>query len=200
MMQRKEEFRDFLRRNPRFTLDDAQLHGFSRAMVAYYAKRGDISRLARGVYCDAMSAMGNRLEIETLAACGYEFTVALFSALRIHGFTTANPAEVWIAVPTDSRKPAGVSFPVRTVWLGERPYNYGFVSMQSGGVSYKVFSPAKTVADLFKFRNKYGLDIAIEALKEGWRKRMFTSDELHLAAVVCRVSRVIAPYMEGIMS
>jgi hypothetical protein len=72
--------------------------------------------------------------------------------------------------------------------------------MQSNGVSYKVFSPAKTVADLFKFRNKYGLDIAIEALKEGWRNRMFTSDELHLAAEACRVSRIMAPYMESTMS
>ena len=186
--------------NPRFTLEEAQNHGFSRAIVAHHAKHGHVLRLARGVYCDAAAELGDKVEIETLAACGYEFTVALFSALRIHGFTTANPTEVWIAVPTDSRKPEGVSFPVRAVWLGEKTYNYGSMTMQSDRVSYKVFSPAKTVADLFKFRNKYGLDVAIEALKEGWRKRMFTSDELHLAAVVCRVSRIMAPYMEGIMS
>lgn len=199
-MQEKKNLRDFLSKNPRFTLAEAQKRGFGRASIAYYAKCGYISRLARGVYCDAMATMGDRIEIETLAACGYEFTVALFSALRIHGFTTANPTEVWIAIPTNSRKPGGVSFPVRTVWLGKNPYNHGSVTMQSGGVTYKVFSPAKTVADLFKFRNKYGLDVAIEALKEGWRKRMFTADELHLAAEACRVSQVMAPYIEGIMS
>ena len=199
-MHEKIDFNRFLRMNPRFTLGKAQNYGFSRAIVAYHAKLGHVSRLARGIYCDATAELGDKVEIETLAACGYEFTVALFSALRIHGFTTANPTEVWIAVPTDSRKPDGVSFPVRTVWLGEKTYNYGSVTMQSNGVSYKVFSPAKTVADLFKFRNKYGLDIAIEALKEGWRNRMFTSDELHLAAEACRVSRIMAPYMESTMS
>lgn len=199
-MQKHIKFDDFMLANPKFSLKEAQSHGFSRATVSYYAKRGLISRLARGVYCNARAEVGDKVEIETLASCGYEFTVALFSALRIHGFTTANPADVWIAVPTSSRKPNGVSFPVRTVWLGEKPYNHGSVTLQSGGVSYKVFSPAKTVADLFKFRNKFGVDVAIEALKDGWHKRKFTFDELHRAAEACRVSRIISPYMEGIMA
>lgn len=199
-MKKNINFIDFLHTNPRFTLNEAQSHGFSRATVSYHAKRGLVSRLARGVYCDARAEVGDKIEIETLAACGYEFTVALFSALRIHGFTTANPADVWIAVPTSSRKPNGIPFPVRTVWLGEKSYSYGAVTMQSGGISYKVFSPAKTVADLFKFRNKFGVDVAIEALKDGWRKRKFTFDELHHAAEACRVSRIITPYMEGIMA
>lgn len=199
-MQKNIKFDAFLRTNPKFTLKEAQSHGFSRATVSYHAKRGLVSRLARGVYCDARAEVGDKVEIETLAAGGYEFTVALFSALRIHGFTTANPTDVWIAVPTSSRKPNGVPFPVRTVWLGEKPYSHGAVTMQSGDVSYKVFSPAKTVADLFKFRNKFGVDVAIEALKDGWRKHKFTSDELHRAAEACRVSRIMSPYMEGIMA
>ena len=156
--------------------------------------------LSPGEHCDVRAEVGDKVEIETLAASGYEFTVALFSALRIHGFTTANPTDVWIAVPTSSRKPSGVPFPVRTVWLGEKSYNHGAVIMQSGGISYKVFSPAKTVADLFKFRNKFGVDVAIEVLKDGWRKHRFTSDELHRAAEACRVSRIMSPYMESILA
>lgn len=70
---------------------------------------------------------------------------------------------------------------------------------QQVAVSIKIFSPAKTVADFFKFRNKFGIDIAIEALREGWQKHLFTSDELYMAAKECRVSRVIEPYIESII-
>jgi hypothetical protein len=72
--------------------------------------------------------------------------------------------------------------------LGDKSYNYGVQVIQSGELNFKVYSPAKTVADLFKFRNKFGIDIAIEALKEGWKKHLFTADELYRAAQVCRVT------------
>lgn len=194
-------FEEFLRKHKRFSLITANKNGFSRAIVGYYLKRGDIVRLARGVYADSKASDDNEyVEFETLAKCGYEFTVSLFSALKIHGFTTSNPAEAWIALPQKARKPSKVDFPVRIVWLGDKSYNYGVQTIQSGDKVFKIYSPAKTVADLFKFRNKFGIDIAIEALKEGWQKCLFTADELYRAAQVCRVARVIEPYSESVMS
>ena len=102
--------------------------------------------------------------------------------------------------PASPKKIGEPPVPVRIVWLGDNSYNYGVQTIQSGYKAFKVYSPAKTVADLFKFRNKFGIDIAIEALKDGWGKRLFTADELYRAAQVCRVARVIEPYSESIMS
>lgn len=194
------KFIDFLQQHKRFSLATAQACGISRARVAYYLSRGEIVRLARGVYGDARGEIGSEtVDFETLAICGYEFTIALFSALKFHGFTTVDPIDVWIALPQKARRPEKVLFPLRVIWLGEKSYRYGVQTIASGNVKFKVFSPAKTVADLFKFRNKFGIDVAIEALKEGWEKRYFTADELYRAAEVCRVTRVMAPYMESLL-
>ena len=194
-------FEEFLCRHKRFSLTTAGKNGFSRAMIGYYLKRGDIVRLARGVYADSKDNYDNEyLEIETLSKCGYEFTVSLFSALKVHRFTTSNPIETWIALPQKAKRPSKIDFPLRVVWLGDESYNYGAQTVRFADGAFKVYSPAKTVADLFKFRNKYGIDTAIEALKEGWLKRLFTADELYRAAKVCRVARVIEPYSESIMS
>ena len=194
-------FVEFLKQHRRFSLVTALKNGFNRAIVGYYLKRGDIVRLARGVYVDSKTSNDSEyVDFETLAECGYEFTVSLFSALKIHGFTTSNPVETWIAMPQNAKKPNKVDFPLRIVWLGDKSYNYGVQVIQSGEQNFKVYSPAKTVADLFKFRNKFGIDIAIEALKEGWKKHLFTADELYRAAQVCRVARVIEPYTETVLS
>ena len=165
-------FVEFLKQHKRFSLATAFKNGFNRAIVGYYLKRGDIVRLARGVYVDSKTSNDSEyVDFETLAECGYEFTVSLFSALKVHGFTTSNPVETWIAMPQNAKKPNKVDFPLRIVWLGDKSYNYGVQVIQSGEQNFKVYSPAKTVADLFKFRNKFGIDIAIEALKEGWKNR-----------------------------
>ena len=193
-------FEEFLHKHKQFSLKTASENGFNRAIIGYYLKRGDIVRLARGIYADSKISGDNEyIEFEILTKCGYEFTVALFSALKIHGFTTSNPIESWIALPQKARRPSKVDFPIRCVWLGEKSYNYGIQTVQTTNGSFKVYSPAKTVADLFKCRNKYGIDIAIEALKDGWQKKLFTSDELYRAAHVCRVEKVIEPYCESIM-
>ena len=193
-------FEEFLHKHKQFSLKTASENGFNRAIIGYYLKRGDIVRLARGIYADSKISGDNEyIEFEILTKCGYEFTVSLFSALKIHGFTTSNPIESWIALPQKARRPSKVDFPIRCVWLGDKSYNYGIQKVLTANGSFKVYSPAKTVADLFKFRNKYGIDIAIEALKDGWQKKLFTADELYRAAQVCRVAKVIEPYCESIM-
>lgn len=199
-MADKGQFMRFVRKKKRFSLKEAERQGFSRELVAYHAKRGDVARLARGLYGDPAAEPRAFAELEALAAGGSEFTVALFSALRFHGFTTANPMEVWVAVPRDAKKPRLADVQVRAVWMGAASYSHGVRRVRSGGVCFKVFSPAKTVADMFKFRNKFGIDIAIEALKDGWRKRLFTMDELLEAAKACRMARVMSPYLEGALA
>ena len=182
-----------------FSLAEAAEHGIARAQLAAWTKAGKVERVARGIYRIPDSHRTTIPEIEVLIKRGTHFTVALLSALQLHGFTTALPSSIWIALPRGGRTPA-VDFPLEVTFLSGEAWTHGVMHITVDDLEVPVFSPAKTVADLFKFRNKYGLDVAIEALKEGWRKRMFTADELHLAAEACRVSQIMAPYIEGIMS
>lgn len=86
--------------------------------------------------------------------------------------------------------------PVRFVYCTGDAYSFGIETRQIEGVEIEIYTPAKTVADCFKYRNKIGLDVAIEALQEGWKAKLFTMDQLWAAVKVCRVQKVIQPYME----
>jgi predicted transcriptional regulator of viral defense system len=124
--------------------------------------------------------------------------VCLLSALQFHGLTTQAPFEVWLAIAESARRPKMQSPPLRVVRFSGAALNYGVEEHMIEGVPAKVYSPAKTVADCFKYRNKIGLDVALEALRDCWRRRKATMDELYDAAQVCRVGRVIRPYLESL--
>jgi len=122
----------------------------------------------------------------------------LLTALAFHRLTTEMPHEVWIALPLKARTPAIDTPPIRVVRLSERPLTGGIETHVEHGVPLRVFSPAKTVADCFKFRSKVGVDVAIAALRDGWRQKRFTIDELWRFARVCRVAAVMRPYLEAL--
>jgi predicted transcriptional regulator of viral defense system len=124
--------------------------------------------------------------------------ICLLSALAFHEITTQNPASVWIALPKGARKPALDSPSLRIVRLSGLSLTKGIENHQVDGVPVRVYSAAKTVADCFKFRNKIGLDIAIESLKDCLRQKRASINEIYRYAKVCRVSNVIRPYMEAL--
>jgi predicted transcriptional regulator of viral defense system len=124
--------------------------------------------------------------------------VCLLSALRFHGVGTQNPHEVWLAIGHKARKPAASQLPLRFVRFSGDALSKGVEIHEIQGVPVPIYSPAKTLADCFKFRNKIGLDVAIEALRDGWRRRRFTMDELWGYARMDRVSNVIRPYLEAL--
>ena len=125
-------------------------------------------------------------------------TICLLSALVFHEITTQSPASVWIALSKGARTPALVSPSLRIVRLSGPSLTEGIDKHQVDGVTVRVFSAAKTVADCFKFRNKIGLDIAIEALKDCLHQRKASANEVYRYAKICRVSNVIRPYMEAL--
>ncbi len=125
-------------------------------------------------------------------------TVCLLSALVFHEITTQSPASVWIALSKGARTPALASPSLRIVRLSGLSLTTGIVNHQIDGVPVRVYSAAKTVADCFKFRNKIGLDIAIEALKDCLHQKRASINEIYRYAKVCRVSNVIRPYMEAL--
>jgi predicted transcriptional regulator of viral defense system len=200
MKQRNKNIDILIEAGKPFSAEDARIVGVSTQMLAYYCKEGKIERLCRGVYSPINTEITAYPEVQILVKKKVDFVVCLLSALQIHEFTTQLPNALWIAIKQGARKPNIEGYPMNCVWLTEKVYSYGIEQKQLYGDTIKVYSAAKTVADCFKYRNKIGLDIAIEALKEGYRKKMFTSRELHQSAEICRVSEVIRPYEETVMA
>ena len=124
--------------------------------------------------------------------------VCLSSALRFHELTTENPFEVWIALKPGAWSPRIEYPPIRVVRVSGDALTFGAEEHRVEGTKIKVYSPAKTVADCFKFRSKIGTELAIQALRECFREKKATMDELWEAAKVCRVSNVMRPYMESL--
>ena len=179
-----------------FSAKDALAKGMTRQELSRLVAQGEVERLARGVYAFADVETSPNVEIEILARKGVDFVVALESALQILGFPNATPHAVWIAMKRGARRPK-VDFPLEVVRVDELSFRYGVEERVVDGVPVRVYSAAKTVADLFKFRNRVGLEIAIGALKDGLREKRFSVDELMCAADIDRVRRIVTPYVEG---
>lgn len=179
-----------------FTVKDAESNGISRQRLSLLVKEGRLERIERGIYAPVGDSLSGSMEIAILARRGTEFVLTLESALRVHNLTTATPHAVWIAMKRGARSPH-VAFPLEIVRVNDQAFRYGAEEHIIDGVKVLVYSAAKTVADLFKFRNRVGLDIAIAALKEGLSDKRFTVDEFMKCASVNKVSRIVIPYIEG---
>ncbi len=178
---------------------DLDKQGISRWCLQTLMKKGEVLRLARGLYAPAG---GDLTEWHSLAeACRRvpAGVVCLISALQFHGLTTQLPHEVWVALGPSTWRPVGHGLPLRFVRFSGKALTEGVERHKIEGVPVRVTNPAKTVADCFKYRNKVGLDVAMEALRDAWRHKKATMDELWHYATVCRVYRVMRPYMESLV-
>jgi predicted transcriptional regulator of viral defense system len=124
--------------------------------------------------------------------------VCLLSALRYHDLTTQAPFEVWMAIGAKAWQPRVDYPPLRIVRFSGESLEYGVEEHTVDRVAVRIYSPAKTIADCFKFRNKIGLDVALEALRDAWSKRVVTMDDLWRAAAATRMKNVMRPYLESI--
>jgi len=174
--------------------------GIPRHALYQLVEDGVLVRTARGLYVPAdadVSAEHSLVEASKLVPKGI---VCLLSALAFHDLTTALPHEVWMAISVKAWLPK-VSRPrVRFVRFSGKALSEGVETHVVEHVPVKVYSPAKTVADCFKYRKKIGLDVAMEALRETWREKRATIDEIWKFAQVCRVANVMRPYLEAITS
>ena len=195
-----QQIETLLRRKRAFSVSEAKHLGIPRSVLAYHCKKGRLRRLCNGIY-EPMDAPGSPYpELEQLVRKNADFVVCLLSALQIHEFTTQLPGEFWIAMPHGSTLPRLNAASISCVHLTEKVYCSGVIEKELYGLKFKIYSPAKTVADCFKFRNKIGMDAAIEALREGYRRKLFTIPELVAEARVCRVEKIISPYLESLLS
>jgi predicted transcriptional regulator of viral defense system len=175
---------------------DLEPHNIPRTYLARLCEAGKLQRLGRGLYMLADSAITTNHSLGETAKRVPHGVICLLSALRFHGVTTQAPFEVWIAIDNKARAPATSETPLRVVRFSGNALQSGMETHVIDGVPTTIYSLAKTIADCFKYRNKIGLDVAVEALRESWRARKCTMDELWRYATICRVANVMRPYLE----
>jgi predicted transcriptional regulator of viral defense system len=172
-------------------------HGIARSYLRQLVARGVLVQTGRGLYALADTEVS---EYQTLIEASIRLphgVICLASALRFHDLTTQNPWKVWMLIETGKRVPK-VDYPALLVFQASGPsFVEGIETHLLDGAQVRITSVAKTVADCFKYRNKIGLDVALEALRECLRERRATREELHHFARICRVDRVMQPYMEA---
>ncbi len=176
---------------------DLASDGIAPVYLRRLVKEGKLIRSGRGLYRLSDFKV---TEFHSLAEAGKKVpkgTVCLLSALRFHGLTTQAPFEVWIAVDVKAERPRVDYPPIRIAWFSGRALTEGVEVHKVEGVDVRIYSAAKTVADCFKYRNKIGLDVALEALRDYLRKYRGKTDDLWRYAAVCRVQNVIRPYLEA---
>jgi predicted transcriptional regulator of viral defense system len=177
---------------------DVEAQGVTRAQLSRLVKKGLVVREARGVYVTAAHAHTAEHTLAQVAKRVPEAVFCLLTALRFHGLTTQSPAEVWIALPEKARRPR-LEYPsLRVARFSGDALTEGIEQHRVEGVPLRIYTPAKTVADCFKYRNKIGIDVAVEALRDFSRKHRGSATELARCARICRVSRVMQPYLDAI--
>lgn len=161
--------------------------------------KGLIAKAGRGLYTAHTYEPGAYHGLIEIAKRAPDAIICLTSALSYYEIGTQLPAEVWIAMKKGKRPPSITYPPIRVVHFSGMSYSEGVEKNYIEGVNVKVYSPAKTVADCFKFRNKIGLDVAVEALRECVRSDKCTIDEIFHYARICRIGRIIKPYLEALL-
>lgn len=177
---------------------DLKLYGISNTELARMHNQGLVKRVGRGLYVLPEAKL---TEHHTLATAGKRVphgVICLLSALQFHHLTTQAPFEVWLAIDKTVRYPKVDYPPLRIVRFSGSALKEGVEEHQIEGVTVNIYSVAKTVADCFKYRNKIGLDVAIEALRECRRGQVCSHDDLWFYAKICRVANVMRPYLEAI--
>jgi predicted transcriptional regulator of viral defense system len=172
--------------------------GVTREHLRRLLQRGQLQRIGVGLYSLPGADISEHRSLAEACSRVPRGVICLLSALRFHNLTTQNPFEVWMAIPHKAWRPKGEGVRLRLMHLSGHVLTSGVEEHRIEGVPVRVFNPAKTVADCFKFRNKIGLDVALEALRDYRRKHRSGMDELWRFAKVCRVTAVMRPYLEAL--
>lgn len=178
---------------------DMDAHGIPRKYIHLLHHEGILNRVGRGLYVLESASPSENRTIAEVCKRVPTGVVCLLSALQFHRLTTQSPHEIWLAINHKSRRPKEPMLPIRIVRFSGQALTTGIEKHTVEGVMVKVYSPVKTVVDCFKYRNKIGLNVAIEALRDCQRSRKCTMDELWKYATICRVANVMKPYLESLV-
>ena len=174
--------------------------GVSYRQLRHLVATGDVEDLGGGLYRLAEIEPTEFETVAMVAAAVPHAIICLMTALRVHEIGTESPREVWIAIERKARRPVRTPAQIRVVRFSKAMLTYGVVRRPMLGVPVSITSPARTVVDCFRYRNKFGLDTALEALRDALHQRLATVDEIMRAATVCRARTVVEPYVEAVLS
>ncbi|MCC6311612.1 MAG: AbiEi antitoxin N-terminal domain-containing protein [Trueperaceae bacterium] len=176
---------------------DLAAQGIPRVTLTRLEQAGLLDRVGRGLYSLPGIDASEHHALVAATRRVPQGIVCLLSALRFHGMTTQQPFEVWMAIDRKARRPAADYPPLRIVRFAGAALDVGIQSHRIEGVPVRVTDPARTVADCFRYRNKIGIDVAIEALRDYRRLRKGSMDALAKAARARRVAGIMRPYLEA---
>lgn len=181
-------------------LSDFKHCGVNPLTLSRLVDQGILRRPSRGLYELADAEIDIAHSLAEVAKRVPKGVICLISALQFHDITLQSPSHVWVAVGARSRKPTIDYPPTRAVHFGETAMSLGVETHAIDSVPVKIFDPAKTIVDCFRFRSKVGLDVALEALRMGWRSRKISPDQIADYAVKLRAWNVIRPYLESVVA
>lgn len=190
---------ELFKETPILRSKDLEKAGFKRIALSRLVASGEIQRLRRGLYCLPEYRMNEYGDLAIVGKRIPEALICLLSALRYHELTTQAPTEIWIAIDRKSRAPTFEYPSLKVVRFGQQALTYGVEMKTVEGVMIRITTIEKTIADCFKYRNKVGLDVALEALRDAVQKRSLNRDELWRCARIDRVANVIRPYLEALV-
>lgn len=199
MQSTKETILDLARQKGILRARDLDEQKLSRVVLSRLVNEGSLLQLSRGLY-----SLPDRVVTEqaTLAEVAIKYPNSVFcllTALQIHELTTQSPHQVWLAVDTKARAPQMNYPPLRVARFSREALEAGAETIKIDSVVHvSVTCIEKTIVDCFKYRNKIGLDIAIEALQEAWRSKRMSMDKIWEFAKICRVTNVMRPYLESL--
>jgi len=195
-MTKKEQILELAKKMGLIRPKDLLERGIAKTYLKRLVDGGKIERLQKGLYALPGKDFGEHHSLVEVSKRASSGVVCLLSALSFHELTTQSPHEIWMAFPNKAWIPNVSGVSLKVIRYSDTAFKSGVETHSIHGVPIKVFNIAKTVGDCFKFRNKIGLDVAIEALRECWRAKKCTMDDLWKYAKICRVSQVMKPYME----
>ena len=196
----RDQLLNLAQKQPVLRARDVARQGIHTSTLTRMTRSGALEKVGPGRYrLPRRTRTTEHHDLAVATAAVPRSVVCLVSALRFHDIGTQLPAEVWIAVPRGTRVPRVSAPPLRVVNISPAVFDLGLEEHRIDGQTVRVYSLARTVADCFRFRNKVGLDVALEALTEAWRSKRLKLDELHRIAKKLRVQRVMQPYLETVV-
>ena len=172
--------------------------GVPHRVLSRMSARGRLRRVGRGLYTGVEATPSAHQSVIEVSKQAPKAVVCLLSALEIHEVGVQAPFEVWIALPAGTHTPKGTGAAIRVTRLSGAAFSEGIETVVLDGAPVRVYNLAKTITDCFKLRSKVGLDVALEALRDGWKARKVTMDDLARYAKVNRMTHVMRPYLEAL--
>lgn len=194
-----EKIQKLLAENNIVRSSDLTKIGVPRVYLARLVEKGELLKIGHGIYTRTTANFNENQSLLEAANTIPNSVVCLLSALRFHELTTQNPFEIWLAIEAKAWRPKTQILPLRLNYFSGKAFTEGIETHYIEGITLHVYNSAKTVADCFKYRNKIGLDVALEALRDAWRQKKVTMDELWHYAKSCRMTNVMRPYLESLV-